>query len=118
MQIEDLFLDIESAIPLGLIINELVSNSFKHAFPDNRKGELQVSLGKSELEKDEYDYTLIVRDNGEGYPDHLNFRDSGGLGMLLVHTLVKQLHGVIDLDRKNGTTFTIKFKKLKEKKRI
>jgi len=116
VEVEYLLLDIGYAIPLGLIINELVSNSLKHASPDNRKGDLQVSLEKSE--PDEYDYTLIVRDNGEGYPDHLNFRDSGGLGMLLVNTLVKQLHGVIDLDRKNGTTFTIKFKKLKDKKRI
>ena len=118
VEAEYLLLDIGTAIPLGLIINELVSNSLKHAFPDNRKGELQVNLGKSEHEKDGYDYTLIVRDNGVGYPDHLNFRDSRSLGMLLVNTLVKQLHGVIDLEKENGTTFTIKFKKLKDKKQI
>ena len=115
MEIEDVALNIDTAIPLGLIINELVANSFKYAFPDNRKGELRVSLGNSEDE--EYDYTLVVRDNGIGFPGDLDFRSSDTLGMLLVSTLVKQLRGVIDLERKDGTTFTIKFKKLKQKER-
>ena len=109
MQIEDVFFSIGSAIPLGLTINELVSNSLKHAFPDNRKGELRVDLGKSKDK--EYDYTLIIGDNGIGYPGDLDFRTSDTLGMVLVNLLVKQLHGVIDLERKGGTTFTIKFKK-------
>jgi len=121
IQIEDVVLDINTSMPLGLIINELVANSFKHAFPGNRKGELQVYLGKSEDDENEneseydYDYTLIVRDNGIGFPEDLDFRSSDTLGILLVGTLVKQLHGVIDLERKNGTTFTIKFKKLRHK---
>jgi PAS domain S-box-containing protein len=123
IQIEDVVLDINTSMPVGLIINELVANSFKHAFPDNRKGELQVYLGKSEDDENEnekedkydYDYTLIVRDNGIGFPEGLDFRSTNTLGMLLVGTLVKQLHGVIDLERNNGTTFTIKFKKLKHK---
>ena len=116
MQIEDVVLDIETAIPLGLIINELVSNSLKHAFPAGRNGELQVILGKSEDK--EYDYILIAGDNGIGFPDHLDFQHSNSLGMVLVHSLVKKLKGVIDLERKDGTRFTIKFKKSKYKKRI
>jgi two-component sensor histidine kinase len=60
---------------------------------------------------------LVVRDNGIGFPDELDFRSSDTLGMLLISTLVKQLRGVIDLERKGGTTFTIKFKKLKQKER-
>ncbi len=115
MQIENVVLDIETAIPLGLIINELISNSFKHAFPANRKGELRVSMEKSKGEEDNYDYgyTLIVEDNGVGFPDGLDFRNSKSLGLELVFILVKQLHGVIDLEKKNGTRFIIKFKKTK-----
>jgi two-component sensor histidine kinase len=109
IEIEDIVLDIERAIPLGLTINELVTNSLKHAFPNNRKGGLRVDLGKSKDK--EYDYTLIIGDNGIGYPSDFKFRDSDSLGKVLVRLLVKQLHGVIDLDRNNGTIFTIKFKK-------
>ncbi len=116
MQIETVALDIETAIPLGLLINELVSNSLKHAFPGSRKGELRVNLGESEDE--EYDHTLIIEDNGIGFPDDLDFRHSNSLGMMLVSTLVKRLKGVIDMERKDGTRCTIKFKKLKYKKRI
>ncbi len=116
MQIEDVVLDIETAIPLGLIINELVSNSLKHAFPASRKGEIQVNLKYSENE--EYDHILTVEDNGVGFPDHLDFRACDSLGMVLVHSLVKKLKGVLDLERKNGTSFTIKFKKSGYKKRI
>jgi len=106
-------LNIETAIPLGLIINELVSNSLKHAFPGNRSGELRVTLERSEDEH--YDYALIIRDNGVGFPESLDFRHCDTLGMVLVSILVKQLHGVIQLDRNKGTTFTIKFKSLRQK---
>jgi PAS domain S-box-containing protein len=114
MQIENVVLDIETAIPLGLIINELISNAFKHAFPGNRKGELLVNLEKSEDEEHDHDcYTLIVGDNGIGFPDGLDFRNSNSLGLELVFILVKQLRGVIDLEKENGTKFTINFKTLK-----
>jgi len=116
MKIEDAALGIETAIPLGLIINELVSNSLKYAFPGSREAEIQVKL--EECKDEEYDYTLIVGDNGIGLPGELDFRDSKSLGMVLVCSLAKQLHGAIDLDRKDGTTFTIKFKQLKYNKRI
>lgn len=116
MQVEDVALDIDTAIPLGLLINELVSNALKHAFPNDRKGDLRVSLGESEDEA--YDYTLIVEDNGVGFPGGADFQDSQTLGMVLISSLVKKLKGIMDLDRKNGTRFAIKFKKLKYKKRI
>jgi PAS domain S-box-containing protein len=116
MQMGEVFLDMETAIPLGLLINELVSNSLKYAFPHKRRGELLVKL--EEIEDEEYDYTLIVRDNGVGFPDHLDSHACDSLGMVLVHSLVKKLKGVIDLERKDGTGFTIKFKKLNYKKRI
>jgi PAS domain S-box-containing protein len=114
MQIENVVLDIETAIPLGLIINELISNAFKHAFPGNRKGELRVNLEKSKGEAHGHDrYTLVVGDSGIGFPDGLDFRNSSSLGLELVLILVKQLRGVITLEKENGTTFTIKFKTLK-----
>lgn len=116
IQIENVVLDIETSIPLGLIISELISNSLKHAFPDFREGKIRVEMVKCENE--EYDYTLMVRDNGAGFPPDVDYRESRTLGMVLVLTLVKQLHGTIDLDREKGTTFTIQFKKLKYKKRI
>jgi len=110
MHVEDIELDIGRAIPLGLIISELVSNSLRHAFPYNKKGELQINLKASEIE--EYDYTLIVGDNGIGLPEDLDIKNSNTLGMVLINALTKQLRGALDINRKEGTTFTINFKKL------
>ena len=109
-QIEEVTLDIDTAIPLGLILNELISNSLKHAFPGDKRGELRINL--KECNEEEYDYTLIIGDNGVGLPDGLDVQNSGSLGIVLVNSLIRKLKGVVDLDRKNGTTFTIKFKKL------
>ena len=114
LKIEDIVVDIETAIPLGLVINELVSNSFKHAFPEKRKGELRVELGKSDEE--EFDYKLVVDDNGVGFPENLNLQDSNTLGFVMVETLVKQMHGVLDIEKKDGTKFIIKFNRLKKDK--
>ncbi len=108
-RIGNIGLGIDTAIPLGLIINELISNSLKYAFPEKKKGEIRVNLTKSKDK--EYDYTLIAADNGIGIPEDIDFRQSNSLGMQLVTSLVMQLHGVIDLDREGGTKFTIKFKK-------
>jgi PAS domain S-box-containing protein len=111
---KDIRLNIDTAIPIGLIINELVSNSLKYAFPESRKGDIQVNLGNCIDNK--YDYTLIVADNGVGILEEINFEKSNSLGMSIIYAMVKQLHGVINLDKKRGTTFTIKFRKLKGKK--
>jgi two-component sensor histidine kinase len=110
MQMEEVVLDIDTCIPAGLIINELVSNSLKYAFPDFRQGELRIILEKSPA--GEHDYTLIVGDDGIGLPQDLDFQEPGTLGMVLVNSLVKQLNGIIDLDSNGGTTVTIKFQKL------
>ena len=110
MQIEEVALDIETSIPLGLIINELVSNSLKHAFPGHRNGEIRIILSGTNDEK--FDYVLTIGDNGVGFPEDLELQNSGGLGMVLVNSLVNKLKGVVEMDRNNGTTFTLKFKKL------
>ena len=107
--IKDVPLDINTAIPCGLIINELISNSLKYAFPDGREGEIQIKLYAS---KDDT-FSLIVRDNGIGLPEDLDFRNTKSLGLQVVVALVEQLKGTIELDRSEGTAFKIVFKKPK-----
>jgi len=103
---EDIFLDIATAMPCALIINELVSNSLKHAFPDNREGEIHVDF----YYRKDNEFILVVSDNGIGFPE-LDFRDTKTMGFQLVTTLVDQLQGTIELDRNGETTFRIIFKK-------
>ena len=99
-------LGIDEAIPCGLIINELVSNSLKHAFPDGRKGDITVSFQAD----DRGLITLTVADNGAGMPAGLDFRETDSLGLQLVNMLTKQLRGDINLRTDQGTEFTIHFK--------
>ncbi len=115
---EDVSLGIDTAIPCGLVINELISNSLKHAFPESRKGEITVSFHKASVEGvSEYD--LIVSDNGIGMPEGLDIRKTKSLGLQLVMTLIEdQLRGTIDLDRTNGTRFHIRFREICYEKRI
>jgi PAS domain S-box-containing protein len=104
VDIEDLSLGIDLAIPCGLIINELVSNALKYAFPDGKTGEVRISLAQCGNE-----YELTVSDNGAGLPAGLDFRNTSSLGLQLVNTLVHQLEGDIALDTARGTRFSITF---------
>jgi PAS domain S-box-containing protein len=102
IKVDDVHVDIDTAVPLGLIINELVSNALKYAFPDN-KGEITVILraGDSIIE-------LIVEDDGVGIPSTVDVRTTKTLGLQLVFSLVEnQLNGDINLERKKGTEFYI-----------
>ncbi len=110
--IMDITLNMETAIPLGLIISEMVTNSLKHAFP-NSKGEISISLHTKDEETE-----LIIKDNGVGVPKDFYTQKPGKLGLQLLNTLVEQLEGTIKLDRSQGTTFKITFKELKYKERI
>ena len=101
---EDVELDIDTAIPLGLILNELISNSLKYAFPNSRKGRLMV---KSYLKDNKY--SLIVSDNGIGFPKELNYKNSDSLGLKLIHSLSDQIGADVKLDTTNGTKFEITF---------
>lgn len=105
INVENIFLTLDTAIHCGLIINELLSNSIKYAFRENDKGIIEV---KFYAEKDN-NYTLIIKDNGVGFPDNLNYRDTQTLGLQLVMILVEQLEGRIKLENQNGTKFTINF---------
>jgi PAS domain S-box-containing protein len=118
---EDVLLNINSAIPCGLIINELVSNSLKYAFPKGQKGEIRISLrsknGGGDLAGSP-GFTLIVGNNGVGFPKNLNFRTTESLGLQLVMALVEQIGGAIELDRTNGVKFKITFTELERKENI
>jgi PAS domain S-box-containing protein len=98
----DVLLGIDTAVPCGLIINELISNSLKHAFPAGKEGEIRINL-----RSDNGTFTLIISDNGVGFPKDLDFRNAETLGLQLVTALVKQLKGTIELDRSGGTEFKI-----------
>ena len=98
-------LAIDTAIPCGLIINELVSNALKYAFPDNRSGEIRITFQESESRQ----LLLIISDNGIGLPSSLDFRNTESLGLQLVCRLTKQIEGSIELSRNQGTEFKIAF---------
>jgi PAS domain S-box-containing protein len=104
VNVEDVLLDIDRAIPCGLIINELVSNALKYGFPDGQEGEICIELFSASDE-----FTLVVRDNGVGFPQDLDFRKTKTLGLKLVTTLAKQLRGAIELQRNGGTEFKLRF---------
>jgi two-component sensor histidine kinase len=105
VQSDDIFFKIDVAVPLGLVINELISNALTHAFPDDRDGTLRLEVRR----KDGGQISLIVSDTGIGFPEELDFRDSPSLGLRLVNSLVRQLNGTIALDRSRGTTFNVTF---------
>jgi len=102
ISVHELPLTINTAIPLGLIMNELISNSLKYAFPDGRTGVLIVS-------GDVYENTMIikVRDNGRGIPKSLDWKHAESLGLHLVQMLTRQLKGTIELSQESGTEFTL-----------
>ena len=105
MDMEKIFMNINAAIPCGLIVNELISNALKHAFPDGRGGEISIELRRAQGNK----FLLIVSDTGIGFPDGLDFRDTATLGMQIITMLVEQLDGRIELSRQNGSSFKIMF---------
>jgi methyl-accepting chemotaxis protein len=102
LEIHDVNVDINTAIPLGLIINELISNSLKYAFPNGRSGEVSISIKKE-------DHTLTVQfhDDGVGIPENQDWRNTRSLGLQLVNSLTDQMDGTIELDRSAGTRFTL-----------
>jgi PAS domain S-box-containing protein len=104
LKIQDLYLNLDLAIPCGLIINEILSNALKYAFPKNRRGKISIRLAHKNQE-----ITLVIQDNGIGLPDHIDYKNTESLGLQLVVTLVDQLGGTIKLDRLKGTKFTISF---------
>ncbi len=100
----NIFLDINNAIPCGLMINEIITNAIKHAFPNGQSGEIQIDFHKNNDE-----YNLTVQDNGVGLPEDLSLENSESLGMRLIYALVLQLDAKIKVSSENGTLFHITF---------
>jgi two-component sensor histidine kinase len=112
IDINKIFFDIDTAIPLGLIINELVTNAYKYAFKEE-EGKLNISIDKSAE-----DYTLKVYDNGTGLKTKTNFDSIKTTGLRLVKRLVKQIHGNIEYKNRSGAYFVITFKDTKSRKTV
>jgi len=108
IEVEDIAIDVNAAIPCGLIINELVSNALRHAFPDNRTGKLTVRLTRDEKGI----HTLSVADDGVGIPEDVEFAKVPTLGLYLVNLLTEQLRGRVEVDRSQGTRVAIHFESL------
>jgi two-component sensor histidine kinase len=104
MEIDEVFFDVDTAIPCGLIINELLSNALQHAFPDDRRAEIGITFTQ-----DQGEFILVITDNGIGFPIDLDYKKSASLGLQLVATLTNQLNGQMTLERKDGSMFTIRF---------
>ena len=113
LKIENINLNMETAVPCGLIISELVSNSLKYAFPNGMAGEIYISL-KSKEDK----FELVIRDNGIGLPENFDFNKLDSLGLLLVKNLTDQIDGDLTINVTTGTEFIINFEELEYKTRI
>nr|WP_319373230.1 histidine kinase dimerization/phosphoacceptor domain -containing protein [uncultured Methanobacterium sp.] len=113
VNIEKVKMELETAIPLGLLVNEIVANSVNHAFPNGMKGEIIV-----ELKRDGDGFILKMSDDGIGIPKNIDFEKAETLGFQLINSLVNQLDGQIEMQPNKGTNFTVKFKELEYKKRF
>lgn len=105
VEVENIKLDVDMAIPFGLIVNELVSNALKHAFPKAMKGTIRVEARR----ESDASYRLTVQDNGIGMPDHIDFEHSKTLGLQLVASLVRQLKGTASIQSSDGTNVVLSF---------
>ena len=102
---DDLQLDLPRAVSCGLIVNELVSNALKHAFPNGRRGRITVALAVTGPGR----CTLSVSDDGKGLPEDFQRRQTESLGMQLVHDLAAQLNGRVEASSVDGAAFTVGF---------
>jgi two-component sensor histidine kinase len=104
LDLDDIQLNLDTAIPCGLIINELLTNSLKYAFPVGKKGKIDIVIREKGG-----NIAINISDNGKGLPKEIDFRNTESLGLQLVVSLVEQINGKIRLDTKKGTKFTIEF---------
>jgi two-component sensor histidine kinase len=100
----NIYLDINDAVPCGLILNELITNAYKHAFNGKKKGWIKVSFVRAGNE-----FILTVKDNGRGLPHELDLDNANSLGMNLITGLTSQLKGKLDFKNGKGATFTLRF---------
>lgn len=107
----DLFLNIDTSVPLGLMINEIITNSLKYGFIGNEEGTLSIEVKKLVYPN----FLLLIGDNGKGFPKSINFRNTKSLGLKLIHKLALQLRGNIEKDNsKKGTNYIITFQEIEQ----
>ncbi len=106
LDIAEIYVDINTAIPLGLIITELITNSLKYAFKEKKDGELSITATE-----DTQSMNIIVADNGSGMPEGITLENQTSLGLRLVSRLTGQLHGTVLIDSSEGTKFVFTFPK-------
>jgi PAS domain S-box-containing protein len=106
VDIEPLMLSIEQAVPCGLLIQELVSNAIKHAFPNEESGTIFIRLHKQEKQ-----LRLVVRNTGVPFPPEIDIERAETMGLDLINTFVQQLQGTLELEKDNGTRFIVVFPK-------
>lgn len=110
-EVENIHLNIDTSIPLGLIINEIITNSLKYGFSDSEEGTITVKMNKLST----FGYSLRIGDNGSGIPKDVNFRNTKSLGLKLIHKLTLQLRGNVEMDNsKIGTNYIITFQEIEQ----
>ena len=114
LNVDPICLNIETAIPCGLIINELVSNSLKYAFPPSLGGEISINFFKDS----NHQFNLTIQDNGRGFPENFDVENTETLGLQLVKMLAYQLEASIAIDSQCGTCYNLIFKELNYRQRI
>lgn len=105
LEVEEVRLSVDKAVPLGLLITEVVSNSLIHAFPSGKKGTVRVELHKASVDQ----LALTLSDDGIGFPEEVDFQHTHSIGLQLVNKLAEQLHGTVEFQPKGGTTFKMLF---------
>lgn len=105
VEVKDVHLNMDTAIPLGLIINELVSNAMAHAFPEGRSGQIRVAMGST----GNGSYRLEITDDGVGFPAEFNLGNSQSLGLSLIQTMIGNLNGKMEYELHGGARFTVMF---------
>ncbi|HTD41380.1 MAG TPA: sensor histidine kinase [Mucilaginibacter sp.] len=105
-EVEDIRLDVNQAVPFGLILNEAITNSIKYAFPDSGRGLIKIILRQTK----EYEYLLVIADNGVGLPVNFNIDANNSMGITLIKGLCRQLNGTLEIQNHDGLTLKIAFK--------
>ncbi len=105
VDVHDIELGIDQTVPCGLIVNELVSNIFKHAFNEKNTGKITIQMDKLDGKR----YVLTVKDNGIGLPEDFDIKDNTSLGMYLIQSLSNQMNGTVEFSGENGTTVKVFF---------
>jgi two-component sensor histidine kinase len=114
LEIEQLMLDINTVIPLGLILNEILTNTFKYAFPGDADGIVEVKF----IKKENNEFLLEVCDDGAGLPPDFHEKKTESLGMRLIHSLTEQIRGELEINSDHGTQVRVKFQELNYPKKI